>query len=100
MAAAGIDSAQVDAELLAAGWVDREAGWRCWTCRALLISGPGTADLVDAWRLTDPLQHLTGLAPFGPLMLHVGRACSSPPGDRGDAGVVHESSCRRSSRIR
>ncbi|MFN8227015.1 MAG: peptide chain release factor N(5)-glutamine methyltransferase [Mycobacterium sp.] len=73
LAAAGIDSAQVDAELLAAHVAGVDRG------RLAVLDVPGPPDfearyrdLVDARARRIPLQHLTGLAPFGPLMLHVG----------------------------
>ena len=71
LADAGIASAQVDAELLAAhvAGVDRS--------RLAFLDVPGEftdhyRELVDARARRIPLQHLTGVAPFGPLMLHVG----------------------------
>ena len=71
LADAGVLSAQVDAELLAAhaAGVDRS--------RLALVDlsaefGDRYRELVDARAKRIPLQHLTGVAPFGPLMLHVG----------------------------
>ena len=71
LADAGISSAQVDAELLAAhvAGVDRS--------RLAFLEVPGEftdryRELVDARAKRIPLQHLTGVAPFGPLTLHVG----------------------------
>ena len=71
LADAGVLSAQVDAELLAAhaAGVDRS--------RLALVDLPAEfgdryRELVDARARRIPLQHLTGVAPFGPLMLHVG----------------------------
>ena len=72
LAEAGIDSARVDAELLAAHVAGSDRG------RLSLI------DITDAAfrdRFTDavrkraqriPLQHITGTAPFGPIEVHVG----------------------------
>ena len=71
LADAGIDTAQVDAELLAAHIVGVERG------RLGLVELPDGfsaryRELVAGRSRRVPLQHLTGLAPFGPLMLHVG----------------------------
>lgn len=71
LADAGIDSARVDAELLAAHVAGVERG------RLALLDAPDDfagryRELVQARARRTPLQHLTGLAPFGPLMLHVG----------------------------
>jgi release factor glutamine methyltransferase len=68
---AGIDSAQVDAELLAAHAAGVERG-------LLPFHEPdesfyaGYRSLVDARASRIPLQHLTGSAAFGPLLLDVG----------------------------
>lgn len=72
LAAAGIDSALFEAEELAAhvAGVDR--------ARLRFLDTPGTEffaryeELVAARARRIPLQHLTGTAPFGPLMLQVG----------------------------
>ena len=72
LADAGIGSARVDAEELAAHVAGVERG------RLRLLDAPGDdfyaryRELVDARSRRVPLQHLTGTAPFGPLMLHVG----------------------------
>ncbi len=71
LADAGIDSATVDAELLAAHVAGVERG------RLPLLDASDDftgryRELVAARARRTPLQHLTGLAPFGPLMLHVG----------------------------
>jgi len=71
LAGAGIDSARTDAELLAAHVAGVDRG------RLALLDPPGDFhsrfhQLVDARSRRVPLQHLTGTAPFGPLMLHVG----------------------------
>ncbi len=71
LAAAGIVSARVDAELLAAHVLGVDRG-------RLRFAEPA-ADFADAYRRLvaaraqrTPLQHLTGTAPFGPLTLSVG----------------------------
>jgi release factor glutamine methyltransferase len=72
LADAGIDSARVDAEELAAHLVGVERG------RLALVDTPGDdffgryQELVTARSRRVPLQHLTGTAPFGPLLLSVG----------------------------
>ena len=71
LADAGIGSAQADAELLAAHVAGVDRG------RLAFVDVPGGfgdryRELVDARAKRVPLQHLTGVAPFGPLMLHVG----------------------------
>lgn len=71
LADAGIDSARVDAELLAAHVAGVERGRLALLDACEDFSGR-YRELVDARARRTPLQHLTGLAPFGPLMLHVG----------------------------
>jgi release factor glutamine methyltransferase len=72
LAEAGIDSARYDAEELAAHLVGTERG------RLALLESPGDdffgryRDIVAARSRRVPLQHLTGTAAFGPVMLHVG----------------------------
>ncbi|OBF59235.1 protein-(glutamine-N5) methyltransferase, release factor-specific [Mycobacterium sp. 852002-53434_SCH5985345] len=72
LAEAGIDSARWDAEELAAHLTGTERG------RLALLESPGDdffgryRDVVAARSRRVPLQHLTGAAAFGPLMLHVG----------------------------
>jgi release factor glutamine methyltransferase len=71
LADAGIDSARIDAELLAAHAAGVDRG------RLALLDPPDDFsrrydELVEARSRRVPLQHLTGTAPFGPLMLHVG----------------------------
>ncbi|CAN5881541.1 HemK/PrmC family methyltransferase [soil metagenome] len=72
LAEAGIDSARVDAEELAAHLIGVERG------RLVLVDAPDDdffpryQELVAARSRRVPLQHLTGTAAFGPLMLHVG----------------------------
>lgn len=72
LADAGIDSARIDAEELAAHLLGVERGLLAF------IDSPGEEffaryrELVDARSRRVPLQHLTGTAPFGPLMLQVG----------------------------
>jgi release factor glutamine methyltransferase len=72
LAAAGIDSARTDAELLAAHVAGTDRG------RLMLIDDPGetfhrTFDALIAARAQRvPLQHLVGTAAFGPLTLAVG----------------------------
>lgn len=71
LAQAGIGSARVDAELLAAHVVGIERG------RLALAELPDDfaeryRELVAARARRIPLQHLTGVAPFGALLLHVG----------------------------
>jgi release factor glutamine methyltransferase len=72
LAEAGIDSARYDAEELAAHLVGTERG------RLTLLESPGDEffgryrDIVAARARRVPLQHLTGTAAFGPVLLHVG----------------------------
>jgi release factor glutamine methyltransferase len=72
LAEAGIDSARYDAEELAAHLVGTERG------RLTLLESPGDEffgryrDIVAARSRRVPLQHLTGTAAFGPVLLHVG----------------------------
>jgi release factor glutamine methyltransferase len=72
LAEAGIDSARYDAEELAAHLVGTERG------RLALLDSPGVEffgryrDIVAARSQRVPLQHLTGTAAFGPVLLHVG----------------------------
>jgi release factor glutamine methyltransferase len=72
LAAAGIDSARYDAEELAAHLTGTERG------RLTLLESPNDEffgryrDIVAARSQRVPLQHLTGMAAFGPVMLHVG----------------------------
>ena len=72
LAEAGIDSARYDAEELAAHLVGTERG------RLTLLEPPGPEffgryrDIVAARSRRVPLQHLTGTAAFGPVVLHVG----------------------------
>jgi release factor glutamine methyltransferase len=71
LAAAGVDSAHSDAELLAAHVAGVERG------RLGFIDPPAGFDdryraLIAERARRIPLQHLTGTAPFGPLMLRVG----------------------------
>ncbi|MBW0012789.1 peptide chain release factor N(5)-glutamine methyltransferase [Mycobacterium sp.] len=72
LSAAGIDSARYDAEELAAHLLGTERG------RLALLDSPGDEffgryrDIVAARSHRVPLQHLTGTAAFGPIMLHVG----------------------------
>ena len=78
LAAAGVPTPEVDAELLLAHVTGR--------ARALLRMAGSTvtdeqseeyAALVAQRVQRIPLQHLTGLAPFRHLELHVGPGCSS-----------------------
>jgi release factor glutamine methyltransferase len=72
LAEAGIDSARYDAEQLAAHLAGIERG------RLTLLESPGDEffgryrDIVAARSQRVPLQHLTGTAAFGPVLLHVG----------------------------
>ena len=72
LAAAGIDSAQVEAEQLAAHLTGVDRG------RLRFLDAPDAQvsarydELVAARARRIPLQHLTGTAPFGPLDLQVG----------------------------
>ena len=72
LAAAGIDSALVDAEQLAAHLAGVDRG------RLRFLDAPGAEffarydELIAARSRRIPLQHLTGSAPFGPLILQVG----------------------------
>ena len=69
---AGIDSARIDAELLAAHLAGTQRG------RLATLDEPDAEfftryeQLIDARASRIPLQHLTGSAPFGPLDLQVG----------------------------
>ncbi|ULE31595.1 peptide chain release factor N(5)-glutamine methyltransferase [Mycobacterium sp. IDR2000157661] len=71
LARAGVGSPRVDAELLAAHAIGTERGRL-----ALVEAGPGFAerygDLVARRVKRIPLQHLIGIAPFGPVQVHVG----------------------------
>jgi len=72
LTAAGIDSARVDAEVLAAHVAGTDRG------RLFLDDSPGQdffgryADLIDARSRRVPLQHLIGTAAFGPVTVQVG----------------------------
>ena len=72
LAEAGIDSARYDAEELAAHLTGTERG------RLTLLESPNDEffgryrDIVTARSRRVPLQHVTGMAAFGPVMLHVG----------------------------
>src|SRR6201993_373201 len=72
LAEAGIDSARYDAEELAAHLVGTERG------RLTVLEPPNDEffgryrDIVAARSRRVPLQHLTGTAAFGPVLLHVG----------------------------
>jgi release factor glutamine methyltransferase len=68
---AGVDSARVDAELLAAHVLGVPRG-RLLTATASPDFADRYRELVQARARRIPLQHLTGTAPFGPLDLHVG----------------------------
>ena len=78
LAEAGIDSAQTDAELLAAHLAGVDRG------RLGLLDPPGPEfiasyrTLVDARARRIPVQHLIGTAPFGPVTLHVGPGAFIP----------------------
>lgn len=68
---AGIDSARTDAELLAAHLLNVERG------RLSFAEVPGDfhdryRELVGVRANRVPLQHITGVAPFGPVLLEVG----------------------------
>ncbi|OMB93967.1 protein-(glutamine-N5) methyltransferase, release factor-specific [Mycobacterium sp. NS-7484] len=72
LAAAGVASPRIDAELLAAHVIGVDRG------RLLLLDDPGEQfqsdydDLIAARSRRIPLQHLLGTAAFGPLTLEVG----------------------------
>jgi release factor glutamine methyltransferase len=72
LAEAGVDSARVDAELLAAHAAGTDRG------RLALLDTPADdflgryEDLVTARARRVPLQHLIGTAPFGPVTVQVG----------------------------
>ncbi len=72
LASAGIESARIDAELLAAHLAGTDRG------RLAAIDEPDADffrrydEIIDARRTRVPVQHLTGSAPFGPLDLMVG----------------------------
>ncbi|MGO9927138.1 MAG: peptide chain release factor N(5)-glutamine methyltransferase [Mycobacterium sp.] len=78
LAKAGIHSARYDAEELAAHLVGTERG------RLALLESPGDEffgryrDIVAARSRRVPLQHLTGTAAFGPVLLHVGSGVFIP----------------------
>ncbi len=78
LAAAGVPSPMVDAELLAAFALARESGQAVsrGELQAAIVLGAaapaGLADLVAARARRIPLQHLTGVAPFRGLELVVG----------------------------
>lgn len=78
LAAAGIDSARTDAELLAAHIAGLDRG------RLAFADHPGGAfteryrDAIAARATRIPLQHITGTAPFGPLLLRVGPGVFTP----------------------
>ncbi|MGB8391518.1 peptide chain release factor N(5)-glutamine methyltransferase [Mycobacterium sp.] len=78
LAEAGIDSARWDAEQLAAHVAGTDRG------RLALLESPGDEflgryrDVVTARSQRVPLQHLTGTAAFGPVMLHVGTGVFIP----------------------
>lgn len=71
LARAGVGAPRVDAELLAAHVIGTERGRL-----AVLEAGPGFAerygDLIAQRMKRVPLQHLVGLAPFGPVQVHIG----------------------------
>ena len=78
LAAAGVDSPRVDAELLAAHVVGRAA-------RAAAAAPAGrprarrpSRELVQRRAAREPLQHLLGTAALGPVTWPSARACSSP----------------------
>jgi release factor glutamine methyltransferase len=72
LAEAGIDSARWDAEQLAAHLTGTDRG------RLALLEEPGDEffgryrEVIDARSHRVPLQHLTGIAAFGPVLLQVG----------------------------
>lgn len=71
LAEAGIGSARIDAEYLAAHAAGVDRG------RLAFVDPPADFyhryyELVEARARRIPLQHLTGTAPFGPLLMHVG----------------------------
>lgn len=78
LAAAGVASPRIDAELLAAHVVGVDRG------RLLLLDDPGEQfqsdydDLIAARSRRIPLQHLLGTAAFGPLTLEVGSGVFIP----------------------
>ncbi|CAN5121654.1 HemK/PrmC family methyltransferase [soil metagenome] len=72
LADAGIDSARIDAEELAAHLTGVERGLLAFIVTPNDEFFGRYRDLVAARSRRVPLQHLTGTAPFGPLMLHVG----------------------------
>lgn len=78
LARAGIDSARTDAELLAAHLAGTDRG------RLALLDAPDAEffnrfdQAVAARAQRIPLQHITGIAPFGPVQLHVGPGVFTP----------------------
>lgn len=78
LARAGIDSARTDAELLAAHFAGTDRG------RLALLDAPDPEffdrfdNAVSARARRTPLQHITGIAPFGPVHLHVGPGVFTP----------------------
>lgn len=78
LARAGIDSARNDAELLAAHLAGTDRG------RLALLDAPDPEffdrfdQAVSERARRTPLQHITGTAPFGPVLLHVGPGVFTP----------------------
>lgn len=78
LARAGIDSARTDAELLAAHLAGTDRG------RLALLDAPDPEffdrfdQAVSERARRTPLQHITGTAPFGPVLLHVGPGVFTP----------------------
>jgi release factor glutamine methyltransferase len=78
LAQAGIDSARIDAELLAAHLTGTDRG------RLALLDTPDPgffdrfAEVVAARARRTPLQHITGTAPFGPVHVAVGPGVFTP----------------------
>lgn len=92
LAAAGVASPRIDAELLAAHAAGVERG------RLMFLDDPGERfeqafdDLVAARSRRIPLQHLLGTAPFGPLTLEVGPGVFIP---RPETEALLEWACAR-----
>jgi len=78
LAAAGVDSPRVDAELLAAHVLDVPRGRLLLQPLIDARQAARLAELVKRRAAREPLQHVMGTAPFGPLTLAVGPGVFTP----------------------